>query len=153
MVTIELVSWKPRRSHAKNRNQTLVVIGVTNYDGEWYRAMFEVDRKDLYDEIMKLDPLMVVETMKGYHCYLPYKAPSPVKAINYVAKIKIADRGHIRLAKTRLSDEIMSGKLILRVSPKYLIDGNLKKDLKILHLNGDDKWITRVASLIRALNS
>lgn len=150
---LELVLWKPRRSHAYNRHKIMPVIGVTNYDplSKMYYAMFEVDEKSsgILKQLLSLRPAMVVETMKGYHCYLQYKHPNPLKVLHYCFKLKVADRGQLKLAKKRYeSGDTLGARLILRVSPKYVGI----KDLKVVYESCLQSWHARVKKLIEALN-
>jgi len=149
VVVVEFVVWKPRRSSAKDRRPTWHVLGITNFDGERYHAIMEVDEKDngVLKKIMKLDPLMIVETEKGYHVYLPFTSTNPLKVIHYLYKTKVADKGHLSLARKR-NEEELKYKLILRISPKYD-----KPDMKILYYRDGDEWVGKIRKLIETLHS
>ena len=151
----ELVWWLPKRSHAKDRSPTMPVIGVTNLDvidGIYY-AMFEVDCKnhDVLQRILKLNPALVIETMKGYHAYMHFKSKNPLKVIHWLYKTKVADRGQLKLARERARREHPWGanKLVLRVSPKYPDIFDLKPIFAAENL---EPWHEEVLTLIRKLN-
>ena len=154
IMRVELVWWLPKRSHAFNRARTLPVIGVTNFDvtdGVYY-AIFEVDCKtpDILQRIRKLEPALIIETMKGYHVYLSYKSKNPLKVIHYLYRTKVADRGQLKLARMRANDpeHPWGPKLVLRVSPKY--PGVF--DLKPIHVERLEPWHEEVLELIERLN-
>ena len=124
---LELVTWSPRRKHAKNRNPIAKkVVGITNKDYclGVYWAIAEVDTKNisLEEYISRLrrkdmPPLMIFETIKGYHFYLDYYDRNPLKVYHRLMKLKMFDKGHLKLAKTRVDEFPYT--LILRISPKY----------------------------------
>ena len=154
---LELVWWLPRRCHAANRSPTMPVIGVTNHDvvEDVYYAIFEVDSKapHIMQKIRKMNPAMVIETMKGYHVYLHFKHKNPLKVIHWLYKTKIADRGQLKLARLRGSGVHKSFAqwgyvVVLRVSPKYPDTF----DLKPIYIGELEPWHEEVLELIERLN-
>ena len=125
MECLELVAWKPKRKHAANREPTRHVVGITNYDkcGNKYWAIAEVDRSMSLEELLRAippwagKPLIIYRTRKGYHVYLDYSSSSPLKVYHMLMRVRVFERGHLKLAKARSGEDY--GKLILRISPKY----------------------------------
>ncbi|RLC83598.1 MAG: hypothetical protein DRJ03_16750 [Chloroflexi bacterium] len=143
---LELVWWIPRITK-------FPVIGVTNRDviDNIYYGVAEIDYHYPLDALIrafknkKLSVAMIIRTRKGYHIYTNYFHQNPCKVMHRVAKVRIADKGHLNLARKHRDD----CKLILRVSPKYD-----KPDMKLVYVNEDHvtEWIEQVHDLLRVMH-
>jgi len=131
MKCLDLYLWYPSRKNAYNHNPTQPVLGITNYDrcSKVYWLIGERDNKDI--DIDKVKPLcyMIVETRKGYHFYMKYHSSNPLKVIHYGLKhYKFLDKHHLRMGlwRYRKTNNVRNAFLVLRVSPKYYDNIDLK---------------------------
>jgi len=153
MKCIDLYAWYPARKHARNREPTRPVIGITNYDycTKKYWLIGEVDHK--YIDLDKVKPLcyMIVETAKGYHLYFKEWCDNPLTVIHYaIKKYKFLDKHHLYmgLRRYRKTGNKKNAFLVLRVSPKYR-----EPDLRIIYFDDNaPEWFRQVKKLITFLN-
>lgn len=120
-ICLEPVFYFPSRKVAKNREPTMLSIGVTNYDRclKKYWLVGEVDGVLPIDWVEKHieEIVMVMRTPKGYHIYLDYHSRNPLKVMHMGYKTKVLDKGHLSIAKKRKDHY-----LVLRIFGKYLSD-------------------------------
>lgn len=150
---LDIIWWWPNRHNAHNRAVTRPVLGVTNYDScsKLYWAIAEVDHKNIDIERIKNIAYLIVETKKGYHFYLKYSHPNPLRVIHTLFKYKWPDKGHLHLGlkRYRRTGDKRNGFLVLRISQKYTMP-----DLKIVYEAPElPLWHRQVKQLILYLNS
>ncbi|RLG82036.1 MAG: hypothetical protein DRO40_08605 [Thermoprotei archaeon] len=155
MKCLDLYLWYPSRKHAKNREPTQPVIGITNYDrcSKTYWLIGEIDNHSFkINQLVKEETYMIVKTRKGYHLYFKYHNSNPLKVIHYGLKYyKFLDKHHLRMGlwRYRNANDKRKAFLVLRVSPKYSYP-----DMEIVYFDKEStEWHRQVRDLILFFSS